>query len=193
MWSPPGLSSPSERACDGVTPSLRTQRLKLTWLLAIPFLWLARPTPPLLLVGFLIALPGLLLRAAAAGFIEKDRVLATSGPYARLRHPLYLGSFFLGMGLAVAGGRGVFLPFLIGFFALVYARTIKAEEETLARLFGEAYEEYRIRVPALVPRIRSGAEGGFDLRLFLRNREWEAGVGVLGGFALLWLKMEWLG
>jgi protein-S-isoprenylcysteine O-methyltransferase Ste14 len=140
----------------------------------------------------LVAVPGLILRVLASGFIEKDRILATTGPYAVLRHPLYLGSSFVGAGLAVAGGRWVLLALLLGILVPVYSKTITAEEEELARLFGEDYRTYRAKVPAFVPRLRPGATGGFSLRLYLRNREWEALLGVLGGFALLWLKMVWL-
>lgn len=175
-----------------VTPSLRTLRLKLTWILAIPYLWLARPTPGLLLVGLLIAVSGLILRALAAGHIEKDRSLATTGPYAALRHPLYVGSLVVGAGLVVAGGRWVLLSLLLSVVALVYSTTIAAEEEELARLFGDEYRAYKARVSALVPRVRPGGMGGFSLHLFLRNREWEAPLGVLGGFALLWLKLVWI-
>jgi len=166
-------------------------RLKLTWVLAIPYLWLARPTPGLLVLGVSIAVPGLILRALAAGHIEKDRTLATTGPYAALRHPLYLGSLFVGVGLVVAGGRWVLLSLLLSILALVYATTIAAEEEELARLFGDEYRAYKARVSALVPRVRPGGMGGFSLRLFLKNREWEAPLGVLGGFVLLWLKLVW--
>jgi protein-S-isoprenylcysteine O-methyltransferase Ste14 len=175
-----------------VRPSLRTLRLKLTWLLVLPFLWLARPTPGLLLVGLFLALPGLALRALAAGHIEKDRALATTGPYAALRHPLYLGSFFVGSGLVVAGGRWLLLPLFLGLMALVYGKTIDAEEAELARLFGDDYRAYKTRVPAFVPRLGRGAARGFSAGLFLRNREWEALLGVLGGFLILSLKMLWI-
>ena len=173
-------------------PSHRTVRLKLAWLLGIPFFWLARPTPGLLLLGLSIAVPGLILRAVAAGHIEKDRTLATTGPYAALRHPLYLGSFLVGVGLAVAGGRWALFFLLLPVLALVYSRTIAAEEEELTRLFGEEYRAYRARVSAFVPSLRPGEPGGFSLRLFLRNREWEAPLGVLAGFLLLWLKLVWV-
>ena len=188
---PGDILSPWALSGNGVKLSLRTQRLKLTWLLALPFLWLARPTATLLLVGLLVALPGLLLRALAAGHIEKDRILATTGPYAHLRHPLYLGTFFVGAGLVVAGGRWILFPVFLGLLALVYTRTIRAEEEELARLFGDVHRAYRSRVPALIPRIRRGAGRGFSGRLYLRNREWEASAGLMGGLILLWLKLVW--
>ncbi|MGW8268552.1 MAG: hypothetical protein ACWGSQ_19455, partial [Longimicrobiales bacterium] len=85
----------------------------------------------------------------------------------------------------------VLLFILLPILALVYSRTIAAEEEELALLFGKEYRAYRARVSAFVPRIRPGELGGFSLRLFLRNREWEAPLGVLAGFLLLWLKLVW--
>ena len=76
--------------------SLRKIRLRLVWLLIIPFLWFARPTPVSLLLGSGLSVLGLFIRAWAAGFIRKDQQLATSGPYGYTRNPLYLGSFLLG-------------------------------------------------------------------------------------------------
>jgi protein-S-isoprenylcysteine O-methyltransferase Ste14 len=169
--------------------SLRTQRLRLTWTLVFPFLWLAQPTPRSLLAGALLALPGLLLRAAASGHILKDRILAVAGPYASLRHPLYLGSFLTGAGMVVAGGRWILVPVYVGLFVWLYGRTIRAEEEELALRFGEEYGEYRRRVPAFLPRRGAGGPWDFRLARFLGNKEWEAGLGFVGGLGLLWLKM----
>ena len=74
----------------------RALRLKFVWLLVLPFLWFARPTLSLLAWGAPLAVLGLLLRAWAAGTIVKERELTTTGPYSHLRHPLYLGSLFIG-------------------------------------------------------------------------------------------------
>ena len=173
--------------------TLRTQRLKLAWLLAVPFLWFSDPTPDGLLGGFLVALPGLVLRGLASGHIDKDTVLAASGPYAYLRHPLYAGSFLVGLGLALAGGLRAFVPLFLVLFGWVYTRVIKAEEEELARIFGSQYRDYRARVPAFLPRMGPGGGWDFRLRRFLRNREWQAPLGVAGGLGMLWLKMVWVG
>jgi len=169
--------------------SLRTQRLRLTWILVIPFLWLAHPTPRSLLLGGLLALPGLLLRAAASGHILKDRILAVAGPYASLRHPLYAGSFLMGAGMVAAGGRWILVPLYAALFVWMYGRTIQAEERELAVRFGDEYREYRRRVPAFFPRWGRGGSWDFRLARFLGNREWEAGLGFAGGLCLLWLKM----
>jgi len=169
--------------------SLRTQRLKLTWLLAPPFLWLARPSPGLLLAGLLLILTGLLLRALAAGHIDKDRSLATAGPYGYVRHPLYVGSLLVGGGLVVAGGRWVLLPLFLALFLLIYGRSVRAEEEELAARFGPEYDSYRAGVSAFLPRIHGSGRWDFRFPLFMQNKEWEAELGALAGMGMLWVKL----
>ncbi len=80
-------------------------RVPLGFLSAAIFIVLARPTPRALLIGAGVSLIGLGIRAWAAGHIRKNAELATSGPYAFTRNPLYLGSFFLGLGFTIASGR----------------------------------------------------------------------------------------
>ena len=176
-------------------PTLRSQRLRLTWLLAFPFLYLSRPSAGVLLAGALISLSGLCLRARAAGFILKDRELARGGPYGRLRHPLYLGTFLIGAGFSVAGGIWWFLVGYAGLFVWMSRRTIRAEEAYLVRRFGEDYESYRDRVPSLVPRFGRHSGGThpqyFRCRLYRRNKEWQAALGTLIGYLLLWARMSW--
>jgi len=183
---------------DGKGFTLRARRLRLTWLLALPFLAVSRPTPRLLLAGALLSALGLVLRAAAAGHILKDRVLATQGPYALVRHPLYLGSFLAGTGLALAAGRWWITPLFMVLFVWLYRDTVAAEDEALRTRFGEPYERYRAAVPAVLPRVPTtgaleGSPGterkGFRLSLYLRNREWEAALGTGVAYGLLWWKM----
>jgi hypothetical protein len=202
--SPPGARRPNPRVYG---PTLRVQRLRLVWFLALPFVLLANPSRGLLLVGGGVSLCGLLLRAAAAASIHKERSLAVGGPYAHLRHPLYLGSFLTGLGLALAGGRWFFLPVLLALFLPVYGRAVRTEERTLELLFGEPYRRYRGEVPALIPRFRrysppgGGGVGeealvsttGPGLGLYLRNKEWQAALGAVAGFGLLWAKAALLG
>lgn len=191
-------------AAPAPTRDTRRIRLRAVWLLVLPFLWLARPTPALLAAGGSLALAGLALRGWAAGVIRKEKELSTAGPYAHTRNPLYLGSFLLGLGVVAAGGRWVFLPLFLGFFVAVYGRTMKQEEELLESLFGDAYREYAHRVPLFLPRptawapetaspdAPSPAQGGFSLSRYRRNREYEAALGVAAGFAFLAAKMLWI-
>lgn len=186
----------------------RKLRLKAVWLLLVPFFWWASPTPELLLTGGLLAALGLAIRAAAAGFIHKDRELTVSGPYARTRNPLYLGSFLLGLGITVAGGRPIFVAVFLVFFAWVYSRVIRQEAEHLAASFGADYDEYARNVPLFLPRLTAwkgpgngpsagaatggnGAAGSarFSVDRWRRNREYEALLGAVAGFAGLVARM----
>jgi len=179
----------------------RGVRTKSAWLLALPFLVLARPSSDGLWAGALLTGLGLALRAWAAGIIHKDERLTTTGPYAYLRHPLYVGSFVIGMGLAVAGGQWIWSALVVAYFVAVYRRTTSEEGERLTRLFGARYAEYAADVPPLVPRLTpyrpadaaGGPDEGFALARYLRHREWEALLGVTAAFLLLAAKLRWLG
>jgi len=178
---------------------MRKVRLRLVWLLIIPFLWLARPTPGTLAAGGALAVMGLLVRAWAAGFIRKEERLATSGPYGHTRNPLYLGSFFLGLGIAVAGGQWYFVAAFLLFFYGVYGRTIRGEAQLMEQLFGDQYRHYAARVPLFLPRLTpyrapgEDAPGAFSLERYRGNKEYEALLGAVAGFAFLTLRMYWRG
>jgi len=123
-------------------------RLKGAWLLVLPFLVLSRPTWLALGIGGVVSAVGLLLRGWAAGTIRKDEELTTSGPYAHTRNPLYLGSFFIGIGVTVAGGHWIWPLMFLLFFAVVYGRTMSGEAGWLADSFGQQFREYAVSVPA---------------------------------------------
>ena len=184
----------------------RRVRLRALWLLIIPFFWFAQPTVTTLAAGAALALLGLAIRASAAGFIHKEQVLTTTGPYARTRNPLYLGSFLLGCGVTLAGGQWIFVAAFVVFFAFVYQRTIRNEAEHLENLFGDAYRRYAEAVPLFLPRLTAwrGPDGGgggaaaraagespagFSVDRWRRNREYEALLGAVAGLAGLWLRM----
>lgn len=174
----------------------RNVRLSGAWVLAIPYFWLARPDAVSLWMGGAVIVAGLIVRGWAAGVLEKDRELAVSGPYAFTRNPLYLGSFVIGVGAAVAGGRmwigGVFLAF----FIWAYQGPVARESGRLEERFGEGYRRYRGAVPAFLPRLtpyRPAADAApvptrFSLARYMRNREWEAALGGAAAMALLALK-----
>lgn len=181
--------------------SLRTLRLRAIWLLAVPFLLGARPTAPFLLSGAVLATLGIAIRAWAAGTIEKERELATTGPYAHTRNPLYLGSLLIGGGVTVGGGRWEFALLFGLFFVIVYGRTIRREVGSLGERFGDRYAAYASHVPLFVPRMvpyrespvpgRLTSDEGFSLGQWRRNREYEAVLGVVAGFLFLVVKLLW--
>lgn len=163
------------------------------WLLAFPFLVFCRPTVNSVVLGGAVASIGLFVRAWAAGSIRKNESLATSGPYAFTRNPLYLGSLLLGGGVALAGGHWVWPLAFFSFFAAVYRPTIAREDARLAELFGDDFRVYAERVPAFLPGFPVQARGEpveerFRWRRYGRNREWEALLGATAAFALLTAK-----
>jgi len=122
-------------------------RVPSGFLLVIVFAWFSRPTPLSMAIGVPFSLLGLALRAWAAGCLAKNRQLATGGPYAYTRNPLYIGTLLVAAGLAVAArsvGLGLFFAAV---FLLVYLPVIQLEEQHLRRLFPE-YAAYAERVPA---------------------------------------------
>ncbi len=169
-------------------------RVPLGFLCAALFMLLARPVGWTLAAGGAVALVGLGLRAWAAGHIRKNAVLATSGPYAHTRNPLYFGSFLLGLGFTIAAGR----PLLLGgaFAALflgIYLPVMRAEAATLAELFGEEYARYARSVPLFFPRLTAYGQGRsagskFDAGLYLRYREYRAALGSAVAWCVLFVK-----
>jgi len=162
------------------------------FLLVLAFGWLARPSVLSMEIGLPVAVVGLLLRAWAAGHLEKNTRLATTGPYAWVRNPLYLGTLLTAAGLVVASRRPVLsLLFALVFF-LVYLPAIQREEEYLRELF-PGFSEYAMNVPALWPRRpRTPNAGHFRMDLYARNEEYQALAGFLAGAAWLVVKLIWL-
>ena len=173
-------------------------RVPLGFLVAAIFIVLARPRPLTLVLGGAVAVCGLLVRAWASGHIRKNDALATSGPYAHTRNPLYFGTFILGLGFSIAAAGGWLLFCLLGciFAALflgIYLPVMRVEASTLAQLFGEDYERYAAAVPLLFPRLtpydgRGARDLKFDMDLYLRYREYRAALGLLVGWSVLALK-----
>jgi len=181
-----------------LTADTRRVRLKAVWLLVLPFLVFSRPGSGLLAAGAVLSGLGLVIRGWAAGTIRKDRELTTTGPYAFTRNPLYLGTLFLGTGITLAGGQWYWPVMFLGFYLTVYAKTMRQEAELLTSMFGEHYRHYAAHVPALIPRwspyrAPGSPGGGFTFAQYVRNREWEALLGALAGFAFLAVKGYWIG
>lgn len=165
------------------------------WVLAIGYFWVARPDVASLWTGGAVILAGLLVRGWAAGVLEKDRKLAVSGPYAFTRNPLYLGSFVIGVGATVAGGRIWIGLVFLAFFIWTYRGTMAREDGRLEERFGEDYRRYRSSVPVFMPRLTPYRPPGttpapmrFSLGRYVHNREWEAALGGAAAMVLLALK-----
>lgn len=161
-------------------------RVPAGFLLAAIFAWAARPTWHSLALGLPIGALGLALRAWAAGHLAKNRELATTGPYAYLRNPLYLGTLVAALGLVIAAREPLLALLFALVFLLVYLPVIEQEEQHLRKLF-PAFDAYAEQVPLLLPRLRGRPGGRFRWELYRRNREYQALAGFLAGAAyLIW-------
>lgn len=164
-------------------------RVPAGFMLVAVFAWFSHPTAYSLVLGLPVGLVGLFLRAWAAGCLAKNQQLATGGPYAHTRNPLYLGTLLVAAGLVIAS-RNIGLGILfVTVFLLVYLPVIKLEEQHLRNLFPD-YATYAERVPALWPRFtltHTENSNPFQLALYLRNQEYQAGTAFGAGMLfLLW-------
>jgi len=135
-------------------------RRYLVWyLLGLVAIVLSRPTAPAFAAGLLFVVVGAALRTWGAGHLVKNDQLTISGPYARMRHPLYSGTLLAGVGFGIiAGGwlSAAILPLVaLWFFASYFPRKERSESARLAEIYGDAFSEYRAAVPALVPALRA--------------------------------------
>ena len=164
----------------------RRIRVPMGFVFAAVFLWLARPSWQTLLASLVLVVPGLWLRGYASGYVKKNAELATTGPYAHTRNPLYLGSMLIAFGFAGAAASWVILVLLAVLFAAIYVPTILGEEAYLREHFA-GFEAYAREVPRLLPRITAarigagagdGERGGFSPELYRKHREYNALMGV---------------
>ena len=174
----------------------KSLRLPLGFVFGISYLIFAAPSPLTLAVGGTIALIGVIIRGWASGHISKNERLATTGPYAHTRNPLYFGSFLIAAGFAIAAHWALLLV-VVAFFVLIYAPTMQRERANIAGRFPEAYETYSANVPAFVPRptpwkaTHPEDDGGFSLDLYMKHGEWKAGLTYLLVVAwLTWIAMS---
>ena len=157
-------------------------RVPLGFLFGFVVLWLADPTSRTLAAGAAVAVLGEFVRIWAAGHLEKGREVTSSGPYALTRHPLYLGSALIAVGLVVAAADWFVAIVVLGYLAITYTAAIRTEEAHLTEKFGAAYPQYRAGQMAV--------KRPFSLQRALQtNREYRAAIGVLVVLLVLAMKV----
>jgi protein-S-isoprenylcysteine O-methyltransferase Ste14 len=159
-------------------------RVRIGYPLALVVLWLSRPIPQSILAGALIGLVGLGIRAYAAGYLHKQEILTTTGPYAYTRNPLYFGSSILTLGAAVGMHSWSSAVLLLLYFALVYSFVMRREENELRGKHGADFDSYAKSVPLFLPRLtpesQSGSTNGtFSRQQYNKNHEHQAALGFL--------------
>ncbi len=134
----------------------------------IPFILIviifAQPTSTSFLRGLIFMIIGEFIRiwgvSYAGGATRTRNVgaprLVTSGPFAYVRNPLYIGNMLMYIGAGIIAN--VWMPWLIfailTFFGIQYGFIVNLEEEKLSHLFGEEYSNYKKHVPRFVPRLK---------------------------------------
>lgn len=157
-------------------------RVFLGFVFAGVVLWLATPTPRSLAIGAAIAIAGESLRVWAAGHLEKSKEVTRSGPYRYTRHPLYLGSSLIGIGMAVASNNLVVAFIVGGYLVLTLTAAMRSEEAHLREKFGDAYDAYAEKRSAPMARV-------FSWKRALHNREHHTIAGLAAGLLLLAWRM----
>lgn len=144
---------------------LRKPRFLLVYPLVMWMFLTARVTEPALRLGIALFMIGEAIRVWANGCVGHVKVnqtdewvaepkvgrLVTGGPYAYVRHPLYVGSALIGLGFVVIVGQPWFGLAAAIVLPLVYHRKIVSEEDLLLHELPEEYQRYQQAVPRYVP------------------------------------------
>lgn len=166
--------------------------------LAIIILTFASLKIELLPIGVILVVTGELLRLNGVRYAGGETrtlkvgasALCSSGPFAYLRNPLYLGNVIIYAGMVlIAGGEFVWilLPVTLTFFFLEYGLIISLEEETLRQKFNKEYGEYLSMVPRLIPRVSPWKGGSETVPMTIEKtlRTEKRTLQIIGGFILL--------
>lgn len=177
-------------------------RVNVATVLVIAVVLLAHPTHAsglAYLVSMSLVLLGLALRVWARGHIERNLYLTQVGPYAFVRHPLYVGSFLVGVGTAAMTASALIIALFVAVFLMMYVPKALREEAFLRRKYGEEYDRYAAVVSAIVPVLRGRRKPSafateaqrFSWKRVLRQGEWKTWIGVAVVVAAIWLRARW--
>ena len=165
-----------------MTRLLARWRVFLGFVFSAIVLWLATPTLRSLVIGGAIAMLGESIRLWAAGHLEKSKEVTSSGPYRYTRHPLYLGSSLIGIGMAVVANNAIVAVIVIAYLALTLTAAMRSEEAHLREKFGDAYDAYAQKRAVRVERT-------FSWQRAVYNREHHTIAGLVTGLLILAGKM----
>ena len=144
---------------------------------------------PLYITGVLVTALGLLVRSLSAGAIKKNQELSTTGIYALARHPLYLGSALIVIGLNLVVFNPVFMVATAILYVLPHYSAIKREEAFLTQAFAEQWAEFVRTTPAVLPRLSQLGQvfkNTWDFKQWRKNGEYNASIAVIIILTLLY-------
>jgi protein-S-isoprenylcysteine O-methyltransferase Ste14 len=153
--------------------------------------YFAKPDTGTVAIGLAMALVGQVFRIYAAGFIFKNKQLASTGPYALVRHPLYLGNFLILIGFTLAAANLYVAIGVVVFFLVWYPAAIAYEDSKLENIFEEEWREWSKDIRAIIPgRFRWSdlkAVGWDTYQSLIRNGELPISLYLLSCGIWLWV------
>jgi len=159
------------------------------FILIILLIIFAKPQLPLFLVGVPLIAVGEVVRLWAAGHLSKNREVTTTGPYAYVKNPLYLGTFLIMVGFCFLASQWIILAVgLAGFFVYYAPFKKKAEADRLRQIFGSAWDDYDQSVPDYIPRLTPYEKRGqhrWEWSRVVSNSEHESALVTLTGVVIL--------
>lgn len=133
---------------------------------------LAAPDVRSIVAGFFLMMLGMFFRAWSSGYIDKDRELATQGPYALTRNPLYFGNFLIACGIAAASNRWLTALICAAYYVFFFTFLIAVERRRMRARFGARYDEWARGANLFFPRLKRVGMAGFNIALYMKNREY---------------------
>jgi len=153
--------------------------------------YFAKPDSGTVAIGLAMAVVGQVFRIYAAGFIHKNRQLASNGPYALVRHPLYLGNFLILIGFTLACANLYVVAGVILFFLIWYPAAIAYEDSKLERIFEDEWRAWSKNIHAIIPgRFRWAdlkSDGWDTYQSLIRNGELPISLYLLSCGIWLWV------
>ena len=172
-------------------------RVRVTIIVILIYVAFSTPHWSGLTVGVILIIMGQTARFWGAGYLEKNVKLARGGPYRLVRHPLYFGSFLMGLGLAVSVENTAWWTFgYLLLFIAFFLPAIHVEELRLQSIFGAEYQDLMVEVPGLLPRLarppsppQKPPETSFSWARVVSNREVRSVIGMVAIVALQAVKI----
>lgn len=160
----------------------------------VPDTWISRSYDYLCLA---VSLSGLFIRVVTVGHTpgktsgrntksgQVAEELNTTGIYSTVRHPLYLGNFFMWLGVGMLTQNVWFIVAFILFYAFYYERIMYAEEAFLRKKFGQVYLDWAENFPAIIPSFKRHvkAKYPFNMKKVINGEK----NGVWAVFVLFWI------
>jgi protein-S-isoprenylcysteine O-methyltransferase Ste14 len=178
----------------GLATKLKKVTLKTlpVYLLGVLLIVAAKPRLDFYALGLCLVVLGEGLRIWATGHLQKNQQVTTTGPYAYVKNPLYLGTFLIMVGFCWMANQLLLMAVGVGLFIFYYVPYKKRREsERLSKLFGQFWLDYETHVPDYLPRWTPYEHCGnarWNIQLFLNNSEHETLLVVLLAVVIMSLK-----